>query len=70
MRVAATCDSQEFCCICGRKFEEREDAVRHVEQLHCSEFDATNLDEVESAIESRITPSPLQAMPRLILWNQ
>jgi hypothetical protein len=58
-RFLVMCDQKEFRCVCKQEFGDRETAIRHVELLHAGEFDARNLDEVEDAIEARITPSPL-----------
>jgi hypothetical protein len=58
-RSAKMCDQKEFRCVCMQEFEDGATAIQHVEQLHAGEFDARNLDEVEDAIEARITPSPL-----------
>jgi len=58
--MKAMCNrSVEFKCICGQMFDEKYDAIEHIEQLHAGEFDKLDLDAVEDAIEARITPSPL-----------
>jgi len=51
--------SVEFKCVCGQKFDEKYDAIEHVEQIHRGEFDVRDLDATEVAIETRISPSPL-----------
>jgi hypothetical protein len=54
------CDQKEFRCVCGQTFEnDRDWAIRHVEELHVGEFNVRDLDVTEAAIEARITPSPL-----------
>ena len=49
----------EFKCVCGQKFDEKYDAIEHVERIHAGEFDKLDLDAVEDAIERLISPSPL-----------
>lgn len=52
---------QGFRCVCGQTFdEEREWAVRHVEELHAGEIlDTRDVEAVEDEIRSHINPSPI-----------
>jgi len=58
--MKAMCNQNaEFKCVCGQKFDEKYDAIEHVERIHAGEFDKLDLDAVEDAIERLISPSPL-----------
>jgi hypothetical protein len=58
-RRSAMCDPRLFICLCDAEFEDPQDSIRHVEEIHSSEFNIRDLNETEDAIERFITPTPL-----------
>ena len=49
-------ENTKYTCVCGCAFTHKEDAIRHVEEVHCSEFNIRDLDATEDAIERMISP--------------
>lgn len=47
--------SVQFACECGITFDDIEDAIQHVEVAHAGEFDSSDVDALEAALNEKIS---------------
>ena len=52
-------ESVLYKCRCGRLSDDREEIIRHVEEIHGAEFNIRSLYVLEDALRRVVTPSPI-----------